>query len=43
MASWAGSVVATPVTLVSPIARSMRRRAASRSGAQTISLAIRLS
>ena len=43
IATSAGSVVATPVMRVSPMARSMRRRAASRSGAHTISLAMRLS
>ena len=43
MATSAGRVVATPVIDVSPMARSMRRRAASRSWPQTTSLATRLS
>ena len=43
IATSAGSVVATPVMEVSPMAWSMRRRAASRSGAHTIILAMRLS
>ena len=38
MTTSAGSVVATPSIVVSSMARSIRRRARSRSGAQTISL-----
>ena len=43
MMTSAGMVVATPVMMVSSRARSMRRRADSRSPAQTTSLATRLS